>query len=301
VNLRQLARVILWMSGALLSFSALALGIRKLGGNFTVFEILALRTGCGLIMMLAIGAAQPRLFRGFSLRHVRLHALRNGPHLVAQYLWTLAIALLPLATVFALEFTTPAWTTLLAVLFLGERVTSGRITALVCGLVGVLIIVRPGLATFQPASLLVLAAAFGYAITYTTTKKLTVTESTFAIILWMNIMQFPVAYAASDPLFWMRIDGSNLVAALAVGFAGLSSHYCLTKALNAGDASLVIPFDFLRLPLIAILAWIIYREPLDPVVFAGGALIFGGVLWNLHSETRQRPRVRASTPAEVSK
>jgi drug/metabolite transporter (DMT)-like permease len=113
------------MTGALLSFSALALGIRKLGGTFTTFEILALRTGCGLVGMLAIGAAQPRLFRGFSLRHVRLHALRNGPHLVAQYLWTLAIALLPLATVFALEFTAPAWTALLAVLFLGERVTGG--------------------------------------------------------------------------------------------------------------------------------------------------------------------------------
>jgi drug/metabolite transporter (DMT)-like permease len=301
VNLRQLARVVLWMSGALLSFSALALGIRKLGGSFTVFEILALRTGCGLVGMLAIGAAQPQLFRGFSLRHIRLHALRNGPHLAAQYMWTLAIALLPLATVFALEFTTPAWTTLLAVLFLGERVTGGRIIALVCGLLGVLIIVRPGLATFQPAALLVLAAAVGYAVTYTTTKKLTATESAFAIILWMNIMQFPLAYAASDPLFWLRISGVNLAAALAVGFAGLSSHYCLTKALNAGDASLVIPFDFLRLPLIAILAWMIYGEPLDPVVFAGGALIFGGVLWNLRSETRQRPKLHAPAQAEVSK
>jgi drug/metabolite transporter (DMT)-like permease len=287
------------MSGALLSFSALALGVRKLGASFTTFEILAWRTGCGLIIMLAIGAAQPRLFRGFSLRHVRLHALRNGTHLAAQYMWTLAIALLPLATVFALEFTTPAWTTLLAVLFLGERITGGRMTALVCGLVGVLVIVRPGLATFQPAALLVLAAAFGYGVTYTTTKKLTVTDSTFAIILWMNIMQFPIAYAASDPLFWLRIGGANLVAALAVGVAGLSSHYCLTRALNAGDASLVIPFDFLRLPLIALLAWIIYGEPLDPVVLAGGALIFGGVLWNLRSETRQRPKLHAAAPAEI--
>jgi len=299
VNLRQLARVILWMSGALLSFSALALGIRKLGANFTVFEILTLRTGCGLVGMLAIGAAQPRLFRGFSLRHVRLHALRNSTHLAAQYMWTLAIALLPLATVFALEFTAPAWTTLLAVLFLGERVTAGRITALLCGFIGVLMIVRPGLATFQPASLLVLAAAFGYAITYTTTKKLTATDTTFAIILWMNVMQFPVAYAASDPLFWLRINGSNILAALAIGFAGLSSHYCLTNALNAGDAILVIPFDFLRLPLIAILAWIIYGEPLDPVVFAGGAIIFGGMLWNLRAETRQRPKLRAPARAEV--
>ena len=80
--------------------------------------------------------------------------------------------------------------------------------------------------------------------------------------------------------------------ALAVGFAGLSSHYCLTNALNAGDASVVIPFDFLRLPLIAVLAWMIYGEPLDPMVFAGGALIFAGVIWSLRGETRRAKKLQ---------
>jgi drug/metabolite transporter (DMT)-like permease len=275
------------MAGALLSFSAMALGIRKLGGALSTFEILALRTGSGLIVMLAIGLLQPKLLRSFTLHRVGLQAVRNGTHLIAQYLWTASIALLPLATVFALEFTTPAWTTLLAVTLLGERLTPGRIGAVVCGFVGVLLIVRPGVATFHPAALLVLAAAFGYAITYIATKKLTATETTFAIILWMNVMQFPIAYAASDPLFFLRIDGATLPGALAVGLGGLTSHYCLTKALNAGDASLVIPFDFLRLPLIAVLAWMIYGEPLDPTVFAGGALIFAGVMWNVRAETRR--------------
>src|SRR5262249_27603349 len=148
-------------------------------------------------------------------------------------------------------------TTLLAVLLLGEKLTAARVATVACGFVGVLLIVRPGLATFQPAALLVLSAAFGYSVTYATTKKLTTTESTFAIILWMNLMQFPIAYSASDPLFFLRIDTGTLPGALIVGFGGLSSHYCLTKALAAGDASVVIPLDFLRLPLIAFLAWLI--------------------------------------------
>src|SRR5262249_59377830 len=97
---------------------------------------------------------------------------------------TASIALLPLATVFALEFTTPAWTTLLAVVLLGERLTASRIGAVALGLAGVLVIVRPGVATFQPAALLVLTAAVGYACTYIATKKLTTTDSTFAIVLW---------------------------------------------------------------------------------------------------------------------
>jgi drug/metabolite transporter (DMT)-like permease len=293
VKHHQLARVVLWMSGALLSFSAMALGIRNLSGTLTTFEILALRTGCGILAMVAIGIARPKLFRSFTTHRLGLQAIRNGTHIVAQYLWTASITLLPLAAIFALEFTTPAWTTLLAVLFLGERLTASRVGAVILGISGVLLIVRPGLATFQLASAFVLAAAFGYAITYITTKKLTTTESTFAIILWMNIMQFPIAYAASDPLFFLRIHTGILPGALAVGFGGLSSHYCLTKALSAGDASVVIPFDFLRLPLIALLAWLIYREPFDPITLIGGAVIFAGVLWNVRAEARPSAKRRS--------
>jgi drug/metabolite transporter (DMT)-like permease len=278
------------MTGALLSFSAMALAIRNLSGALSTFEILALRTGGGLIVMLAIGALRPHLFRSFTTHRIGLHATRNSIHLASQYLWTASIALLPLATVFALEFTTPAWTTLLAVALLGERLTLSRVGAVVCGFLGVLVIARPGLTTFQPASLLVLAAAVGYACTYIATKKLTTTDSTFAIVLWMNIMQFPIAYAFGDPLFFLRINLGNLLGAFAVAFGGLSSHYCLTKALNAGDASLVIPFDFLRLPLIALLAWAIYSEPVDPLVFAGGGLIIAGAIWNLRGEAGRQLR-----------
>ena len=114
-----LAQAVLWMVGALLSFSAIALGIRSLGGAFTTFEILSLRTGGGLIAMLAVGAMRPHLFRTFTTRRIGLHALRNGLNLSAQYLWTASITLLPLATVFALEFTTPAWTALLSVAAMG--------------------------------------------------------------------------------------------------------------------------------------------------------------------------------------
>jgi drug/metabolite transporter (DMT)-like permease len=292
VTLRQLARVVFWMSGALLSFSAMALGIRRLGATFTTFEILTIRTGSGVVVMLLVGALWPHLFRGFTTHRIGLHALRNSIHLVAQYLWTASIALLPLATVFALEFTSPAWTTLLAVVLLHERLTPSRVGAVVCGFLGVLAIVRPGLATFQPASLFVLTAAFGFACVFIATKKLTRTDSTFAIILWMNIMQFPAAYAFSDPLFFLRIDLGNLPAALAVGLAGLLSHYCLTNALNAGDASVVVPFDFLRLPLIATLAWLVFGEPTDPMVIAGAVLIIAGVIWNLQAEAG-RARLKA--------
>jgi len=150
----------------------------------------------------------------------------------------------------------------------------------------VLIIVRPGIATFQPDVLLVLAAAFGFAIALITTKQLSAHVSTFAILFWMNAMQLPMGLAGSHPLFWLELEPRHVPSILGVGVAGLSSHFCLTNAFRAGDATVVVPFDFLRIPLIALVGWLFYAEPLDLFVFLGAALIIAGVVWNLRAEAR---------------
>src|SRR5690606_13130127 len=152
------------------------------------------------------------------------------------------------------------------------------------GFLGVLIIVRPGLASFQPAALLVLGAALAFAVSLIQTKMLTVYASTFAIIFWMNLMQLPMGLAGSDPLFLARLDAASILPAITLGVVGLTSHYCLTNAFRAGDATVVVPLDFLRIPLIALVGWLFYGEGLDVFVFAGAALIICGVLWNLRAE-----------------
>jgi drug/metabolite transporter (DMT)-like permease len=286
---RQLLRVVLWMTGALLSFSAMAVSIRALAGTLTVMEILAVRSGLGLIVMAGLAAVRPELRATIVTPRIVLHLVRNTVHLGGQYLWAMSLLLLPLATVFSLEFTTPAWTLLLAVPVLGERMTASRIGAVALGLLGVLVIVRPGLATFQPAALLVLAAAVCFAITLILTKKLTRTDSTFAIIFWMNLIQTPLALVPSDPLFALKLSAAQVPAALAVGVSGLASHYCLTNAFRAGDASVVVPLDFMRIPLIAVVGWWLYGERLDVLVFVGAGLIIAGILWNLRSEATRPP------------
>ena len=160
-----------------------------LAGSLSILEILTIRAVLGLLIVLAIMAVRPELRHSIRTQRIGLHLLRNGVHFGSQYLWACSLLLLPLATVFALEFTMPAWTILLAPFFLGERMTPSRIGAVMLGIAGVLVIVRPGMETFQPASLMVLAAAFGYAIQIITTKKLTATDSTFAIVFWMNAIQ----------------------------------------------------------------------------------------------------------------
>jgi len=288
--------VVFWMTGALLSFMVAAVSIRGLAAAMSIPEILAIRTGFGMVVMIALALAIPRLRAHLKPRRMGTHVWRNAIHLVGQYFWSLGVTLLPLTMVFALEFTMPMWVALLAVFLLGEKMTPSRVGSIALGFLGVLVIVRPGMEGFQPAAFVVLVAALCYALSIIATKQLVSDVSAFAIIFWMNIMQFPMALAASDPLFFLRIDSTNWLAALGIGIAGLTSHYCLTKAFNYGDASIVVPIDFMRIPLIAIVGWLLYDEGLDVFVFAGAALIVVGVLWNLRAEMK-RPPLTTATPA----
>jgi len=283
------------MTGTLLSFSIMAVSVRELAGTLSIFEVLAVRSSCGLLILLALGLLRPELMKSVGRQKFGFHLLRNGVHYASQYAWATSITLLPLAMVFALEFTMPAWTALLAVIFLGERMTPSRIGVVVFGFIGMLVIVRPGLEGFRPAAILVLLAAVGYGVTMVVTKQLTKTETTFAIVFWMNLMQLPMTLLGSDPLFVAKIGAHNILPVLGIGIAGLSSHYCLSNAFRAGEAVVVVPLDFLRIPLIALVGWWLYGESLDVYVFLGAGLIIAGVLWNLTVESRPRTVRPANT------
>ncbi|MDP2411438.1 MAG: DMT family transporter [Pseudolabrys sp.] len=290
--LSKIARVVLWMIGALLSFSVMAVSIRELAGlGMSIFEILAVRTIVALLVLCLLLVFRPELRVHTLPRRMPLNLLRNIVHYVAQYLWALSLTMLPLAMVFALEFTMPVWTALLAVWLLGEKLTPSRIGVVVLGLVGILVILRPGLASFNPAAILVLLAAFGYAITMITTKKLTMTETTFGIIFWMAVIQLPLSLLGSDLMTFASLRTEHILPALGVGIAGLTSHYCLSNAFRAGDATLVVPMDFMRIPLIAVVGWAFYGESLDIFVLLGALIIVAGVLWNMRSETERARRL----------
>ena len=284
----RIGLVLFWMTGALLSFSGMAISIRGLADVLNVFEILSIRSGSGFFVLGMLAILRPELRGALRLDLIRIHLLRNTVHFGAQVAWTKSLTLLPLATVFALEFTTPAWVAVLAVLFLGERMTGSRAATMFLGLLGVVVIVRPGLGDFQPAALLVIASAIGFAITFVTTKKLTGTESTFAILFWMNLIQLPMNLLGSDALFVTRLGAPHLLPAAGVIISGLASHYCITNAFRSGDALLVVPLDFLRLPLIAFVGWMFYAEDLDAPVFIGAGFILAGIILNLWAESRDR-------------
>jgi drug/metabolite transporter (DMT)-like permease len=283
----SIGAVVLWMTGTLLSFSVMAVSVRQLGGVLSLFEIVMVRSVGGMAVLIVVMSSQPRLFRLLAIRRPGVHLIRNGTHFLSTLCWSYAVIMLPLATVFAIEFMMPVWAGLLAVFMLGERATVSRIGSVVLGFIGVLVILRPGYEAFQPAALAVLAASFGYAISNIATKRLIPVQDTIAILFWMNAMQIGMAAIGTDPTFPLRLTALQWLPALGIALGGTAAHYCLTNALRAGDALLVIPLDFLRIPLIAFVGWMFYREPLDLLVFAGAGIIVAGIVWNLRDEMRR--------------
>ncbi|WP_243375022.1 DMT family transporter [Microvirga solisilvae] len=283
---RNLLAVVAWMGGALLSFSATAIAVRALAHTFSVFEMLAIRNAAGIVILLVLAGLKPELRPGLKPRRFPLHLARNVLHFAGTDGWAFSLTLLPLATVFALEFTSPAWVALLAIPLLKERLTRGRLVAVLLGFAGVLIILRPGAETLQPASLLVLGVAFAFALVAIMTKRLTQTESTFSILFFMNLLQLPMNLAGVSRVFWSAIEPAHLLPLVGICLGGLLSHYCLTNAYRRGDATMVVPLDFLRIPLIAFVGWQLYGEALDPYVFLGSGCIVAGLIYSLNREAK---------------
>jgi drug/metabolite transporter (DMT)-like permease len=273
----------LWMSGAVLSFCAMAVAARQLLQHLGIFEILSFRTAIALLIVLAVtlrtGVAT------LKTRRLGVHLWRNGVHLGGQVSWVYAIGVLPLATVFAIEFTAPIWTAIMAVLFLGEHMNRGRAVMLALGLAGVLVILRPGLGVFQPASLVMLLGSLLYAIQFIGTKKLSSTESPMAVLFWMSLIQTPVCLLAALP-GWIMPAMADLPWLLAMGVGSFTAHYCMTRAMKLADAMVIVPVDYFRLPLIAVVGAVFYAEPFDPLVFLGAGMIFAGVWFSLANERR---------------
>ena len=274
----------LWMGAAVASFSFMAVAVRELLRHMGAFEILFLRT---LVTMLLVLAVLPRSgIATLRTRLFRFHLARALMHLGGQYCWMYAIGALTLAMVFAIEFTMPVWVALLAAMFLGERLNRGRIVMLALGLAGITIIVRPDLGGLHPAALLMLLGSMLYAGNMIMTKRLSATDSPVAVLFWMSATQLPLTFATALPQ-WVTPAPVDLLWALVIGSGSFIAHYSMTRAMKIGDATLVVPIDFLRLPLIAFIGAAFYNEPLELATFVGAAVIFAGSYYSLARETRK--------------
>ncbi len=295
--------VFVWMTGALISFVFAAIAIRTLTGHFNVFEIGVVRTAGGLAIIAGAAFVRPGLLSDIISSDPTIHAGRNIVHAIGGILWTMAIGLLPLATVFSLEFTAPAWVAILAYPMLGERIGRRAMVGIAAGLVGVLVILRPAPGSVNLTALLPLGAAFCFAMSVLLTRRLALTESLAAILFWMMTLQLAFFGAGAlvmggGTAFSGPWPDGALFAMVGLACAGLGSQLCLSRALQIGEATMVVPLDFLRVPLIAMIGWLLYGEPLSVWIFLGAACILAGITYGLMPDRPAFAGRARSAPAE---
>ena len=273
----------LWMFGMVASLSLLAIAARELAPRHNPMELQVVRHGMSLLILapFVIRAG----LRSFQTTNLKLQLFRNVSHFAATIGWYTAVTLLPLAEVFAIEFTTPVWVAVLAVLFLGEKMNVGRVVALVLGIAGILVILRPGFNDVGPGAWMMVATAFGFAIANACTKGLTRTDSVLTVLLWMSMLQGLMAVVGAS-FDWTAPTVDEIPWLIAIGVTGLGAHYSLAKALTLADVSLVNPVDFLRLPLIAVVGFLAYGEGVDVLVLVGAGIIFVGNYYSIRRENR---------------
>jgi drug/metabolite transporter (DMT)-like permease len=283
----------LWMAGWLALMLIVAVAGRETTRDLHVFQIMELRSLLGLCMLyplIRLGGGLAAMKTARPLQHIG----RNLIHYAAQLGWFFALTLIPLGEVVSIEFTMPIWTAILAASFLGERMTVAKVSAIVLGLIGVIVIVRPAAGAINPGQLIALGAAVGFGVSIAMMKSLTRTEKTLAIIFWMLVIQSAAGFLPALYVWrWPSAYAWGWIVVIA--FCGTFSHYCMARAMLYADATVVLPMDFLRVPLSAAVGWLIYSERLDGYTVFGAALILTGNLLNLRASYR-RPVEAISRP-----
>lgn len=276
----------LWMLGALISFSMLAVAGREAGQVIATLDILFFRSVIGLAIVLAIAAFTSDGLRGLGTTQLPMHLFRNAMHYAAQYAWFVAVTIIPLAQLFALEFTTPLWVALIAPLFLREKLTVARIAAAVLGFVGVLVIVQPGAVALDQGSLLALGSAIGFAGSVVAVKFILRQDTALSVLFhmaWMQLVFGFVLLGGQVELPPYEVWGWLLL----IGVFSLTAHFSLARAYARADAVIVAPMDFLRLPAITVVGYLIYGEAVGLTLLIGGAIIIAANVLNVFGDRRR--------------
>lgn len=267
------------MTGWLTLMVVIAVAGREAARELSVFQIMLMRSILGMAMLWPLVRTAGG-FKAVRTERMPQHVLRNTVHYAAQYGWFVALTLIPLAQVVSIEFTMPIWSAVLAVLFLGERMSGWKWLAVLLGLVGVAVIVRPRAGELDPGQLIALASSLGFAISVVLVKSLTRTDGAVVISFWMLVVQSIIGLVPAL-MVWQWPSAQVWGWVVVVAFCGTYSHYCFARAMQHADATVVVPMDFVRVPLTAGVGWLAYSERLDVFTALGVGLILAGNMLNL--------------------
>lgn len=286
----------LYMVLAAFGFSLMNMFIRVAAVELHPFQIAFFRNVFALLFMLPWLVSTG--LSGLHTQRLGTHILRSLFGITAMLCWFSAVVALPLGEAVALNFTVPMFATAGAALFLREAVGVRRWGATFVGFLGVLIVLRPGFAEITPAMALPIIAAVFMATSVLLVKSLSRTEHPAAIVFYLNLILTPLSLGPA--LFvWQWPSWPILGALAALGLVATLSHLLLTRAFSMAEASAIIPFDYARLPFIAIMAYVAFGEVPSVWIWPGAAVIASAAIYIARREAKvARLRTASGAAAE---
>ncbi|RVT83369.1 DMT family transporter [Rhodobacteraceae bacterium CCMM004] len=296
-------------AGAVTLFSLNDVMIKLLSGLYAMHQIIAIRSVIGLMLLLAIAVPLAGGWAVLKTAHPRLHLIRGGAIVVANTCFFLALAAMPLAEAVAIFFISPVLITLFSTVFLGERAGPWRWGAVLFGFLGVLVVMRPGTEAFDPAALLPLGAAAGYATLHVLTRRLGRSDGAVTMAVYIQLTFLTVsaimgalfgsgwAGAQSDPSLafllraWTWPAPGDWAFLAALGGATALAGILISQAYRICAAAVVAPVEYLALPLSVLFGWLVFDEWPDGVALAGIAAILAAglvLVWREARGTRLR-------------
>ena len=272
------------MCAAATCYAALYATLRQLTAGYSPLELIFLRAAfCTLFMLPWLARSGIGVLR---TRRLHLHTLRMVATYVAGVLWVYGLARLPMADVNALNFTSPLFVVVIAMLFLGDRVSAHRWTVLGVGFAGTLVILRPGITVVSFAALVTLGGACMFAVSHSITKLMASTEHPNLNVFYLYGLQSLVALVPAA-FFWRTPGTADLGWIVAVSLCTLGAQQCIVRSLTTSPASLVMRFNFLQLPLVAVAGLLVYGEVASIWTWVGAAVIFAAT-YDLARRERRR-------------
>ena len=272
-----------WMVLACICFGTMNTMVPFLAERLHPFEIAFFRNLGQFVFML------PWLMMSglgvLKTERIGMHLWRSVSGIVAMLLWFSALAMIPVAEATALSFTAPLFTIMGAALFLGEVVRLRRWTATAVGFLGALVILRPGFETLSTGSMLAVAGSAAIATAALAIKSLARTESTSAMVLYMGFFMTLISFGPALWV-WQTPDGETLLWLAGMGLVATGAHICVNRSFQAADASVVVPFDFVRLLVVAVLGYAFLGQSVDIWTWIGGGIIFASTAYITRREAK---------------
>ena len=261
--------------------SFMGAGVKLLSDDLHPIIICFYRCLMGLIIITPFVARNN--FRALQTDNMRLQIFRAVINIISMICWFSAIGMMHFEKATALGFTTPLFTTVLAVLILGEVIRFHRTAALLLGFIGILIIIRPGYVPFEFGTILMLIASFSFSFVLIFVKKLSATDSSLTIIFYHLLYMTPVFFILSL-FYWQTITLDQIIIFSLMGASGLLSHWCLAQAFKMSDTTFVMPLQFTKLIWASLIGLFIFAEQPDIWTWIGGIIIFISVVYITYRE-----------------